>query len=178
MKKMLVLAGMAAMVFTACSKDDSGVTTGANNNMTVKNQTDMNFMMGVAMSNTAEVSLGQLAATRGTNAGVRQFGQLMVNHHTMAQSMLRMLGDSVQSRVPDSMRSEMQALAQRLSTLTGRTFDTAYMNSQVMSHQMTLGIFQSEISGGQNMWIKNFSSRNVGMIQQHLTMADSIRRTL
>jgi putative membrane protein len=176
MKKMFLAAGAAALLITACSKDDSGTDNGSG--MTVVNQTDVMFMKGTAESNTAEVGAGQLALNRGTNAAVKMFAQMMVNHHTMAQTKLKALGDSVRVSVPDSVSMENQMLMQRLSTLSGYSFDTAYMNSQIIGHQKTLNIFQMEMNNGQNMWVKNFANRNVGMIQQHYNMADSIRRTL
>jgi putative membrane protein len=173
MKKFFIWGGLAMMGFlTACDKNDD-----KNNNTTV-NSTDQMFMTNVAMGNSAEIMAGQLAASKSTNTSVKNFGQLMVTEHTQAKTDLQTVANGIGMTLSDSVDAEHRALMTRLNSLSGRSFDTAYMNSQVMDHQKTLTIFQTENSSGNNQSVRNYSNTYTPHIQMHLRMADSLSRTL
>jgi putative membrane protein len=173
MKKVYLTATLALAIFTSCSRDDNDSNPG---NMT--NSQDMTFVMQASVSNTAEIQAGQLAATKGTNPSVRSFGQFMVTEHTTAQNDLKNVGTAIGVAVKDSVDPMHVALMQRLNTLSGRTFDTAYMNAQVLDHQNTINLFNTELTSGNRTEVKNYASTYLPHIQMHYTMADSIRRKL
>lgn len=126
----------------------------------------------------AEIMAGQLAATKGNSSDVRSFGQMMVTEHGQAQSDLQTLASNVGVTLPDSVDAEHQALMARLNALTGYSFDTAYINSQVKDHQKTLTIFQSELTDGRKQEVINYASLYLPRIQMHLQKADSISKVL
>ena len=169
MKKVFLTGSVALIVFASCKKDKD------NNNV---NSTDQTFLTQVAIGNKAEVMAGQLAATKATNPAIKSFGQLMVTEHGQAQTDLQNVYSSVGQTMPDTVDSEHQALMARLNSLTGHSFDTAYINSQVKDHQKTLTIFQSEINDGDNTNVKNYANTYLPHIQMHLQKADSLSRTL
>ncbi|HEX2607452.1 MAG TPA: DUF4142 domain-containing protein [Flavisolibacter sp.] len=170
MKKVLLMAGLSAVLFVACSKDDNN-----DNNV---NSTDQSFMVNVAMSNTAEVMAGQLAVQKGTSAAVKMYGQMMATEHTEAQSDLKSLAGNYNMTVPDTVDMENKMVMARLQTLSGYAFDTAYINSQVKGHAKTLGFFQDELSNGSAQNVKSYASKYLPHIQMHYNTADSIRKTL
>jgi putative membrane protein len=169
MKKVFLTGSVALIVFASCKKDKD------NNNV---NSTDQTFLTQVAIGNKAEVMAGQLAATKATNPAIKSFGQLMVTEHGQAQTDLQNVYSSVGQTMPDTVDAEHQALMARLNSLTGHSFDTAYINSQVKDHQKTLIIFQSEINDGDNSNVKNYANTYLPHIQMHLQKADSFSRTL
>jgi putative membrane protein len=170
MKKILFAASMVFIVLASCKKDDD-------NNDDV-NSTDQTFLTQVAIGNKAEVMAGQLASTKGTNAGVKAYGQMMVTEHTQAQTDLQTLYSNLGRTMPDTVDAEHQALMTRLNALTGRSFDTAYINSQVRDHQKTLTIFQSEVSSGNNTNVRGYANTYLPHIQMHLQKADSLSKAL
>jgi putative membrane protein len=169
MKKVFLTGSVALIVFASCKKDKD------NNNV---NSTDQTFLTQVAIGNKAEVMAGQLAATKATNPAIKSFGQLMVTEHGQAQTDLQNVYSSVGQTMPDTVDAEHQALMARLNSLTGHSFDTAYINSQVKDHQKTLTIFKSEINDGDNSNVKNYANTYLPHIQMHLQKADSLSRTL
>lgn len=66
----------------------------------------------------------------------------------------------------------------RLNSLSGYSFDTAYINSQIKDHAKTLTLFNPEISNGNNQTIRSYATDNMPHIQMHYNRADSIRRVL
>ena len=169
--KRVLFSGLAAVMFlVACDKED-------NDNNEV-NATDETFMTQVNIGNRAEIGAGQLAATKGNDAMVKSYGEHMVQEHGLAQSELVSIASSLGRNLPDTLDPEHQALMARLNSLTGYSFDTAYINSQVKDHQKTLAIFQAEIANGRNTNLRDYANRYVHHIQMHLQKADSIARNL
>jgi len=170
LNKLFLAGAMAATLFGACNKDDdddSGM-----------NDTDRNFMTNASYSNYNEIDAGTVAVARGSNPAVTSFGSMMQMDHTMAQNALDSIGDRRNMNLPTGPDQEHVMLKQMLMTLSGHTFDTAYMNSQVRDHQKTINLFQDEINNGRDQQVKNFASSKLPTIQHHYHMADSIARNL
>lgn len=170
MKKISLTGTLALAFLLSCNKND-------NNNNDI-NSTDQNFISQVAIGNKAEIMAGQLAATKGSNAGVKEFGRMMVTEHGQAQADLQNVASGTGITLPDSVDAEHRALMVRLDSLTGRSFDTAYINSQVKDHQKTVSIFQTEISNGNNSSVRNYANTYLPHIQMHLQKADSLSKVL
>ncbi|RYF79958.1 MAG: DUF4142 domain-containing protein [Chitinophagaceae bacterium] len=169
MKKVFFSAGMAALVLTACDKEDD------NNKL---NSTDMEYIRMASISNNAEIMAGQLAASKGTAAMVKDFGSHMVMEHNTAQTDLKNRSSSAGMAVADTVDAEHRALMTYLSSLNGYSFDTAYINSQLKDHQKTIDFFQMEINGGQHQQIRSYANDYLPHIQMHYNKADSIRKAL
>lgn len=169
MKKLFLVSGLALALLSSCDKDDD------DNDL---NSTDQTFMTQVAMANKAEIMAGQLAATKGSSAGVKAFGSLMVTEHGQAQTDLQSLAGSLSMNLPDSVDAEHQALMVRLNSLSGYSFDTAYINSQVKDHQKVVNIFQMELNDGDNESVRAYASQYLPHIQMHLQKADSLSTAL
>jgi putative membrane protein len=159
---------IAASAFAACDKEDDPMVS----------ETDQNFMIQVSQSNLAEVDLGQVAATRGAADSVKIFGNMMVMDHTMAQHRLDSLANLRKVDLPDAPDAAHQTLKQTLATLSGRQFDTTYMSSQVMDHQMTIALLQSIINNAGDAGLKAYATESLPKVQMHLTMAQRLRAKL
>jgi putative membrane protein len=169
MKKKLLFSSLVALVmFSACDKNDDDEL----------NDTDRNFVNMASMSNNAEVMAGQLASTKGSNAAVKMYGQMMVSDHTTAQTELQNLAGTVGLTASTQVDAEHQALMARLNSLSGYSFDTAYINSQVRDHQKAISLFQDESNNGQRTEVKNYANKYLPALQMHYQRADSIRQVL
>jgi putative membrane protein len=167
----LVSAVATTLFFAACSKNDNNDNS---NNATVNGQ-DTTFMLKASQSNRSEIELGTLALVKVSSDSVRNFAQKMVMDHTTALTDLRNLADSVNVTVnlSDSLDADQIGMRNTLTGLSGRAFDSAYINGQIAAHQKTLTLFNAEISSGQNTQVKGYASRNQPIIQTHINMADS-----
>lgn len=169
MKRWMFGAGLCLTVLAACTKDDDDKAV---------NDTDRNYVVMASMSNNAEIAAGQVAATKATNAMVKTYGQQMVSEHTPAQADLKSRVSALSLTAPDTVDAEHKALMVKLNSLSGYSFDTAYMNSQVKDHAKTVDIFNTEINGGNNTSIRGFAIDNLPHIQMHYNKADSLRKAL
>ena len=159
-----------AFIFTACEKNED------NDASKDVNAQDETFIIKAAQSNQSEVELGTLALARGTDSLVKVFAQRMVDEHAAAQADLETVVDDVNTDIgiTDTLDAEQVATSMLLQSLSGASFDSAYMDSQIKGHTKTLGIFDAEIAGGQNTQVKGYATGKRPGIQTHLALADSI----
>jgi putative membrane protein len=167
MKKVFLAGSVALIVLASCKKDK--------NNENVSS-TDQTFLTQAAISNKSEIMAGQLAATKSTTASIKSFGQLMVTEHTQAQTDLQGVYSGASQTMPDTLDAQHRVLMTRLNSLSGHSFDSAYISSQVMDHQAAVTLFQNEISNGNNSSVKSYASTYLPHIQMHLQKADSLSR--
>ena len=158
----------AAGLIGACKKDDNQSLT----------DTDKNYMTQAAYSNLAEIDAGQLAATKGSKDSVKMYGTMMVADHQKAHASLDSMAKAKGFTLPTAPDAAHMATKQQLSALSGRAFDTTYINGQLTDHQKTITLFQSEIASGSNQNVRDFATKNLPVIQMHYTMADALRKKL
>ena len=168
--KHLFYVAMATLFFAACSKnnyDNSSINT-----------TDNDYMVQASFSNLAEISAGAIAGTNGNADSVKMFGVMMIQDHGAAETSLDSLATALQVAIPSEPDDAHKAKAAYLQTLSGYTFDTAYINAQVIDHAATIAIFKTEITSGNNAKIKTFASDHLPVIQMHYQMALDIQTQL
>ncbi len=134
---------------------------------------DRQFAIFAAQGNLAEIQAGTLAMNRSQNANVRNVAQRLVQDHTMANSQLIRIAQTLNMTLPTNTDSAHRALAARLSTLSGTAFDQAYLSSQVRDHNMAISRYQQEVRSGGNPQLKQYASQQIPVLQQHLQLVCS-----
>jgi putative membrane protein len=160
----------ATILWSACDDDEDGRSL---------NDADETFVEKAALSNMTEIEFGQMAATNGNDQMVRDFGQHMVNAHTTAQNELRNIANDYNDiDWPEELDQQHQQMRQQLMNMTGYSFDSLYMKSQVMDHEATRTVFETEVNGGTEQSVKSYASKYLPHIEEHLQKADSIQNVL
>ena len=135
---------------------------------------DSNFVMQAAQTGMLEVQLGKLAVQRGSSAGVKQYGQQMVDEHTQANQELMQLAMQKGVEVPTEMSSQNKALIDQLSGLSGTSFDTAYKQAMLDSHKQAIALFQAQSQQGQDPELKAWATKTLPNLQAHLQMVNQM----
>jgi putative membrane protein len=154
---------------------DNGNPPADNATNTTVSDMDREFVLKVAMGNTAEVDAGNLASDKGSDDGVKGFGETMVKDHGDAQSKLKGIASSLGLNAPDSIDAEHKAMKTKLQGLSGKAFDREYIAGQVKDHQATISLFEKQVSGGTNSQIKDFASTTLPHLRMHLQNAESLQ---
>jgi putative membrane protein len=113
----------------------------------------------------------QLAAAQAVHPRVRQFAVFETDEQT---AMAQVLTD-VNDPPPVPLDAQHAALLQQLQLLSGKAFDTAYVQEQIVGHQQLLNIQQTFLNGtltGNNDEHIAVLARVV--IQMHLTMLQDL----
>jgi putative membrane protein len=133
---------------------------------------DKHFVTDAAEGGLAEVELGQLAQSKASSQIVKDFGQKMVNDHGKANNELKDCAQRLGISVPDHMSALQMAQKAKLSAYSGDHFDRAYIADMVKDHREDVAAFKREAANGQNPQIKEFASKTLPTLEEHLRLAE------
>lgn len=138
---------------------------------------DMKFVMEANSSNSMELQLSQIALQKATSPAVKEFAQMMVQHHTMAGQEMKQLLSSKGTAIPDSvmlpahrMRMEM------LQNLQGADFDKAYMRIMVDAHEEDLDEYEDVLDDARDADIRTFANKMLPTLRTHYSHAKDTRK--
>ena len=135
---------------------------------------DQAFVKEAAMGGMAEVDLGQLAASKASDADVKQFGQRMVDDHGKANDELKSWASSKSVMLPTELDAKHKADHARLEKLSGAAFDKAYMAAMVADHNEDVAAFQREAKSAKDPELKAWVAKTVPTLQDHQKSAKEI----
>ena len=141
-----------------------------------KSADDDKFAAEAASGGRAEVKLGELARQNGTSDKVKDFGQKMVTDHSKAGDDLKQVAQQQGLNLPEEMSKQDQATYDWLSKLEGKQFDEAYARAMLTDHQKDVAAFEKEASSGKNEALKEFASRTLPTLKEHLKLAHEMAR--
>lgn len=78
----------------------------------------------------------------------------------------------------EGLDAEHQQMLQRLQSARGAEFDRLYMDMQVQAHQKAVEMFTGYSQHGDNAELKQWASKTLPALQQHLQRAQQIHRSL
>ncbi|UYQ91987.1 DUF4142 domain-containing protein [Chitinophaga horti] len=156
------------MVFAACSDDDDATpeTLAAR---------DRAFMVEASYGNWNEVDMGRLADSVSTNDSVNAFAQGMIRDHSTAQSDLVNVGNRWSLTLPNTPDSLHIAMKQAMRTLTGTTFDTAYLSGQIVDHMKAVALYQMAVDSSVSPSVKAYAAKYLPGIKMHLQHVQRLR---
>jgi putative membrane protein len=192
MKKihLLMTAAVIAGLLQACSgsksssgSDSSSVKTDSSTTVVKTDSSatmmaDTTFASKAAVGGMAEVALGKMAAFKGTDKQVKDFGNMMVMDHGKANAELMSIAKAKNITLPAGLDTEHQAKSDSLSKLSGADFDKAYVAAMIEGHKKTLALMQSEASNGKDAELKAFASKTAPVVQMHLDHITKIQGNL
>ena len=145
----VVLVGLTAVAFSALSDEDA-------------------FMEKLAQAGMAEVAAGKMAESKGVSAEVREFGAMMVEHHSAANQKLEKLAITKGVTLPATAGEENLAAMKALQSNEGARFDQAYVASQVKAHEEAVELLKMEIAGSDDAETKAFAAQLLPTVESHL----------
>jgi putative membrane protein len=127
------------------------------------------FRAMALQSDAFEIASSQLALQRSRNPAIRSFARQMVQDHSMTS---QALGVPAGSAV--ALDARHASMLNQLAPLSGRAFDAAYGQMQVMAHQEAVGMFAAYAQGGVDPAMRAFAQQVLPSLQMHLTMAQRL----
>jgi putative membrane protein len=139
---------------------------------------DSQFAKKAAQGGMAEVKMGHLAVDKGTSDSVKKFGQRMVEDHGKAGDQLSQAALQTNITLPNDVGAKDKATFDALAKLSGAAFDRAYARDMVRDHEEDIAEFNKEANGGQNAAMKDFASKTLPTLQDHLKQAKEMRQNV
>ena len=131
------------------------------------------FLKEAASGGMAEVKLGGLAEQRAASDDVKNFGKRMVNDHTKANEDLKRVAAEKNVTLPSDVDHKDKEVYDRLSKLSGKAFDRAYMDLMVKDHEQDVAEFE-KAARSKDPAVQAFAERTLPTLKDHLTDAQQI----
>lgn len=135
---------------------------------------DEQFVEVVSADNLAEVDLAKLALKQSTNQDIHRFAERMIRDHTKAGKELTRMANAKSLPIATAMDKKHRQVAEKLSALQGAQFDHAYMKHMVDGHKKMIGLFEREAKNGHNPDVKEFASKTLPTLREHLQLAQKV----
>ncbi|MEJ8803196.1 DUF4142 domain-containing protein [Pontibacter sp. H249] len=161
------------------SMGTTGTATDMNTDMAgemaaLTNLDDATFLMTAASSNMMEIELGKMVAQKATNPEVKQFAQMMVDHHTKATQELKSVASQMGVTLPTTMMPMHQSMIDKVSDKSGAELEEKYMDTMETAHKMDIAMFEAKSQNANETNVKSFASKTLPTLKQHKEKADSI----
>ncbi len=171
-------AAAAALTALACAGSAlAGSQAPGHHSGSGTNAQDAMFAKMAAMGGTAEIALSKVALARSDSKPVKAYAAEMIHDHMILGSGLMVTAKPLGLATPMVLDPEHQAIKAKLSHLSGKALDGAYLSAMIVDHAKTTSLFQKEIAYGKNAHLTNLAAKNVNLVQNHLQMARDITGT-
>jgi len=134
--------------------------------------TDKSFALKAAQGNAAEIADAGIAKKNSSNTNVLAFAQKMITDHGKAGKQLSAIITPMGLTAPEALNPMQTAAHQKLETLHGAAFNSAYLHGQQIAHEKTIELFKTEASTGSNPKLVAFAKMTLPVIEGHLQMAE------
>ncbi|GAA4307066.1 DUF4142 domain-containing protein [Nibribacter koreensis] len=185
MKKWIYTLGVAGILCssTGCATlgigtDGTPTGTGTGTETQSTKQADQAFVTAAASSGQLELRLSEVALQKAVTIETREFSRIMVNHHGKANSELQSLARQQDLSYSTTLRSEHQAIYDRVSKLTGAAFEKAYATEMEAVHQQDVTLFRGASQGNLNVSLSGYALKTLPVLQGHVRLATQLKNVL
>jgi putative membrane protein len=138
---------------------------------TAPHSTDQEFMQSAAASDQNEIQLSKLALEKGVTGVVKDHANMMIKDHTKSTTDLKAIAGKKNVTLPADMDGEHKAIAASMRKLSGKDFETKFMDQMVMDHQKTLNTLKAHQQMTKDADLQGFIGKVTPVVQGHLDMS-------
>lgn len=117
---------------------------------------------------------GKLAVQKGTNAGIQNYGSLMVKDQAMLLKKIKELATKRQITLPADISNDKHEGHEDLQGKTGEDFDKKFIKMMILDHERDIKIFKKATEYDDSE-ISNFAKKYLPLIQSHLDKIKAIK---
>jgi putative membrane protein len=190
----LILGLAPALALAACGGNETTTTNTITDNISAMDvPADANMADNMAMADAAlspaqkfandvgasdyyEIEAGKLAQEKAQAKGLKDFGKLMVEHHTASTDKLKAAGAKASPAITPNpaLTAEQEAHLAALRAADGAAFDAAYKTQQVAAHEKALAAVKAYAATGDVPELKKFASDAEKIVEAHLKKIRSL----
>jgi len=131
------------------------------------------FLYNALKGDNSEIMLGNLAADRARDSGVRDFGRTLVSDHSKARGEVLDVGRRFGIRPTREMAPEARDERDRLMGLSGRDFDREFVRYMIDDHRKDIGDFRDEAREHHGR-VSDLAGRQLPTLHEHLRITMSL----
>ena len=135
------------------------------------------FLSDAIKGDNSETRLGQLIASRGNSAAVRNFGRTLTADHARARAQAAAVARRMGVRVPTAMMAEARSEYSKLERLRGRAFDREVRRYMIADHRKDISEF-AEQAHSRDRPSAALASAQLPVLRKHLRSRNFFRAKL
>lgn len=132
------------------------------------------FVEQAAQGGMTEVKVGILAKEKATTDELRKFGEVLQADHTKANEDLKQIAKEQNLQLPDDVSIEQKSAIEKLSALSGKEFDKAFVTQMLTDHRSTVTLFQGRAATSEDPQLQKFAQSTLPTLKHHLDMAEAL----
>jgi putative membrane protein len=172
----LAVAGCSSNADNAADADATATTTPAAVDTPAPARHAAEFLTDAIQTNNAEIKFGQAAQDMGSTQAVKDFGRMLVDDHTKANTEATEIAQAMNVAVPTGVKPEDMAAYNMATSMTGADFDQDFANAMVKGHQKAIDMFKQEVDSGDPAQVTDFAKQTLPTLQMHLETAQSLQK--
>ncbi|MEP6992682.1 MAG: DUF4142 domain-containing protein [bacterium] len=142
--------------------------------------TDANILAKLDADNVSDSTAGAMGVSKGTSAGVKEFGRMMMkDHHALrVEGMALAKKAAITPEMPagDTDAAAEAAVADSMTSMAkGPAWDKFYIDHMVAGHEKVLQFAQDAANNAQNADLKAMIQKAAPTIQKHLDRAKEMQ---
>lgn len=136
---------------------------------------DRKFIEEAAGSGMFEVQVSQLAASKATDANVKSYAGMLVDHHTAANNELIKIANARGVELPAAPPRALRSDIEKLGKKNGAEFDQAYVRDVgIKAHEKDIKKFQGASKDVKDPELKAFVDKTLPQLREHLAAAQKL----
>jgi putative membrane protein len=174
----LTLVCMAALAAGCSAPQDPGARSGTTTaTLRTSGLQDPQFVTAAAGNGRYEVQASRLAMVRAASPQVRNYAQMLVDHHTLANNELMELVRARGMRLPGSLPRDKHAKLDRLASASasGGEFDRMYIRLVgIEDHEADIALFERASRELRDPELRAWAGKTLPTLRSHLDAARSL----
>jgi putative membrane protein len=172
MKHALMICSLA-LLNAGCAATDTG--TAANMPSGDLPTAAPTYVAMAGSSDLYEIESSRLALQRTQRPAVRQFAQMMIDHHTMTtQQVMGAAQAAGMTPPPPTLLPPQQAMLDQLQPANGADFDRMYIEQQRTAHRVAYDLHSNYARNGDTPQLRQVATNAVPVIQRHIDALRSL----
>ena len=138
--------------------------------------TDQQFVDFAAQTDMLEANLGQLAATKTSSQGVKDYAEMLVTDHTDDYTQLGVVAGKDNLVVPKALDAAHDKMIAPFKNLKGPAFDHRYIQEMIAGHTKAIQVYTKEATDAQSADLKAYANQTLATLQKHLDGAKNLAK--
>ena len=161
----LVSAGLVCLPVSFVAADDIA-------------HSDKTFLKDAYQGGLAEVQLGEMGKSKGTNSELKTLADKMITEHQKCNAELKTLADSKKVELATEPSLMAKGKLKLLDRKANAEFDKSWANQAASDHKSAIKDFENAARDAKDGDVKAFAERTLPTLRMHLTMAESVQRAV
>ena len=130
------------------------------------------FVVRAAVTNMAEIELGQLALEKSADAAIRTYATQLIKDHQAAQAKLKSIAATAKIALPGTVDDEHRRQKEKLAEFVGADFDKQYVTLMHQGHEQAQKLFDTASkSSDLDAALKDYASATLTTVKAHAAEA-------